>query len=176
MSESKQSRLAPSSEQERRVLFRSPTIADGPVLASLVRESGVLDPNSDYAYLLIGAHFSTTSVIAECSGETAGFVTAYIPPEDPQTLFVWQVYVCSQYRRMGLAAAMIESLLRRITCRNVRYVAATVNPSNRASEKLFRSLAAKYRTECRTSVLFPEHLFRSGDHEEETLFKVGPLR
>lgn len=158
------------------VVIRPPRVTDGPKIMTMVRESAVLDVNSDYAYLLMCTHFSMTSAFAQDGDENVGFVIAYLPPDQPEILFVWQICIRSGYRGLGLGHLLIESLLHRPGCRGVRFVEATVNPSNLASQRLFQSLAKKYSTECQTSKFFPKDLFGSGNHEEELLFRVGPLR
>ena len=57
-----------------------------------VVEAGTLDTNSAYMYLLFGSHFRNTSLVAhDAHGRVVGFIAAYVPPSDPDALFVWQV-------------------------------------------------------------------------------------
>ena len=56
------------------VSIRMPEAKDGKDIYALVKESGTLDANSEYAYLLLGEHFKETCVIAEEGGKLAGFV------------------------------------------------------------------------------------------------------
>ncbi|PTQ98414.1 diaminobutyrate acetyltransferase [Nitrosomonas nitrosa] len=163
-------------KDESGIFVRKPKITDGPAITAMVRESGILDVNSDYAYLLMCTHFSMTCAIAEKDSEHAAFVTAYIPPEQQDTLFIWQICVRPAYQRLGLGVQLINALLDRIECRHVRFVEATINPSNLASQKLFQSLAEQYGTACKTSDFFTKDLFGSSHHEDEVLYKVGPLR
>ncbi len=158
------------------IVIRPLRVADALAISDMVRESGVLDVNSDYAYLLMCTHFSMTSAIAQYGNESAAFVTGYILPHEPGTLFMWQICVRPAYQRLGLGIRLIQSLLQRIECKQVRFVEATINPSNFASQKLFRSLAKQHGTECKTTHFFSKDLFGSSSHEEELLFRVGPLR
>lgn len=165
-----------ASKVRREIVIRPLKVADALDITAMVRESGALDVNSDYAYLLMCTHFSMTSAIAQYGNESAGFVTAYILPHEPGTLFVWQICVRPAYQGLGLGIRLMQSLLQRIECKQVRFVEATINPSNLASQKLFRTLAKQHGTECKTSHFFSKDLFSSSSHEEELLFRIGPLR
>lgn len=158
------------------IVIRPPELTDGPAITAMARESATLDVNSDYAYLLMCTHFATTCAIAHKGDESAAFVTGYIPPNKPETLFIWQICVRPAYRRLGLGLLLIESLLQRTDCKNVRYVAASINPSNHASQKMFHSLAKHHHTECQMRPFFSKDLFGSSNHEEELLYRVGPLK
>lgn len=69
---------------------------------------------------------------------------------------------------------MIE-LLRRLESRGVRFLEATVTPSNEASAAPFRGVARRLEAPCEERTLFGRELFPAGDdHEEEVLFRVGP--
>lgn len=141
-------------------------------MQALVEASPPLDNNSRYCYLILSAHFSRTCAVAEAGGEVRAFVTAYIPPQQPETLFVWQIAVSPQLRGQGLAMRLIEHVLHHNP--QVRHVEATVNPSNTASRALFASLAKARGTTLHEACIFPEALFPSG-HEQENLLRVGPF-
>lgn len=117
-------------------------------------------------------------MVAEVGDQLAGFISAYCPPEKPDTVFVWQVGVAEAGRGKGLATRMLYEILRRPACENVHYLETTVGPSNEASKTLFRRLAQKLETECDERELFASELF--GDdaddpHEPEILFRIGPI-
>lgn len=146
----------------------------------LVKDTGVLDVNSVYAYLLVGEHYSQTSVIAEVGDQLAGFISAYCPPDKPDTVFVWQVGVADAGRGKGIATRMLFEILRRPACAHVHYLDTTVGPSNAASMALFRRFADKLGTEVEESELFGSALFGPADntsepHEPEILFRIGPF-
>lgn len=156
--------------------LRRPKPDDAAGITRLIEACGPLDVNSTYAYLLLCHHFAGTCVVAELNGELAGFLSAYVPPAQDDTLFVWQVAVASTARGRGLASSLIENVLARDECRSVRFVEATVSPSNRASQAFLQSLARRHRTECRVSDGFPQSLFGEGaEHEAEELYRIGPL-
>lgn len=158
------------------IILRKPDIQDGNAIYTLIKSSPPLDLNSPYCYLLICRHFSETSVLAETGNGISGFISAYIPPSNPDTLFVWQVAVHERSRKQGLATMMLSRILARPGLARIQYIETTVTPSNRASETLFRRYARKLGTSCTESVCFPAGLFGSGPHEEEVLFRIGPLK
>ena len=156
---------------EGELRFRSPTPSDGEALWRLAGEVG-LDLNSPYAYVLWGEYFAGTSVVAEVGGDTVGFVTGFRPPEDHDTLFVWQIGVAARARRSGLGARMLDHLLQRTGASNLE---ATVTPDNVASEALFRSVGTRHDAPVSTSPLFAADLFPDG-HQPEVRFRIGPFR
>lgn len=157
-------------------MFREPDKHDGAAIGQLVRDTRVLDANSVYVYLLIGEHFGRTSVMAETGGQCAGFISAYCPPDKPDTVFVWQVGVAEVGRGQGIATRMLLEILRRPACAHVRYLDTTISPDNTASMALFRGLARRLDTDVAESELFAAELFGGGDaHEPEILFRIGPF-
>jgi L-2,4-diaminobutyric acid acetyltransferase len=155
--------------------FRRPTIEDGPAIWRLVVDTGVLDRNSSYAYLLLCRDFSETSVLAEREGSLLGFVTAYRPPARAEVLFVWQVGVAQAARGEGLASTLLDRLLHAPGCRGVRYLETTVTPSNTASRALFGALARRLDTQLEESDGFAAELFPEGGHEQEPELRIGPF-
>jgi L-2,4-diaminobutyric acid acetyltransferase len=155
-------------------LLRAPTREDGGDVWRLARSCG-LDSNSPYVYLLWCRDFTDTSVIAEVDGALAGFVSGYRRPADSATLFVWQVAVGKAWRRQGLALAMLAHLRDRLAPR-LRFVEASVTPSNAASEGLFQSLAASSGVGRASGELFSAVLFPAEcPHDAEMLVRVGPF-
>ncbi|QAS54315.1 diaminobutyrate acetyltransferase [Halobacillus litoralis] len=136
----------------------------------------ILDLNSSYSYLLWCEFFSETSVIVNEGKETVGFISGFINPTSPDTLFIWQVAVAETERGQGLATKMIDSILNRQVCQSVEYVEATVSPSNQPSQKLFKGFAEKKNVSCDISVCFEEDDFPGEEHEQENTFRIGPLK
>lgn len=157
------------------VRMRTATVEDGPHIWRLVKATGVLDVNSSYSYLMLGAHFGDTCVVAEEDGRVVGFVTAYRLPRRPEVVFVWQVGVDESMRGRGVARRMLEALVRLDACRGVEFLETTVTPSNQPSQALFRSFARHLGTDCRVSPFFPESLFPETGHEAEELYRIGPF-
>lgn len=151
------------------------TVADGADIWSLVRDSGVLDVNSPYSYLMMGKFFSETCVVAKVAGELVGFVNAFRPPSDPEVVFVWQIGVVPSERGKGLGKKLLHELLSRKACADVRYLESTITPSNKPSQALFRSFARELNAECRVVECFPEELFPGKEYEAEMKYRIGPL-
>ncbi|MFD1360120.1 diaminobutyrate acetyltransferase [Lentibacillus salinarum] len=156
--------------------FRKPTKDDGADVWELIKHTGVLDLNSSYSYLMWCEIFSETSIVVENEGEIVGFISGFIHPDQPDTLFIWQVAVDESERGNGLATRMLYQLLKREGCEDVNYVEATVSPSNIASQQLFKGLAKKLRTKCVIHDYFTSNDFPKEGHEDERLFKIGPVQ
>lgn len=152
--------------------MRAPEPGDGSTLWALARDNG-LDENSPYAYLLWATYFADTSVVAEIDGVAVGFVTGFTVPDRPDTLFVWQVGVDADHRGRGIAAQLLDELVRRHP--EARHLEATVTPTNTASAALFRGFGARHGGRVEERALFAADLFPAG-HEAESLFRIGPFR
>lgn len=155
--------------------LRQPRASDADGIWQLVQNTGVLDVNSRYAYLLLTTHFAETCVVAAGQGGVCGFLTAYFPPSRPGALFVWQIAVSEHVRGQGLGKRLLLHLLRRPVANAADRIEATVAPSNLASRKLFASLAADLGVPLREAEGFKPCDFGSENHEEERLILIGPL-
>ena len=164
-----------SSPQGDSVTLRRPLAADGREIWQLVSDSGVLDLNSSYCYLMMCEFFPATCVVAEEDGRCVGFATCFIDPKREDRLFVWQVGVAAEQRGKGLASRMLLEVLRRPENRQARFVEATIGPSNKASLALFTGLARRYGTEIRQQGGFTPEMFPGAGHEAEDLYIIGPF-
>ncbi|MDT0417273.1 diaminobutyrate acetyltransferase [Streptomyces sp. DSM 41982] len=157
-----------------------PRVQDGAALWRLARDSGKLDLNSSYSYLLWCRDFAATSVVArDAAGDPVGFVTGYIRPERPGVLVVWQVAVAASQQGRGLAAALLDVLAARVAASTELHgLETTITPGNVPSERLFTSFAARHGADLEREVLFDAELFPADDeagHEPEVLYRIGPL-
>ncbi|MCA9246149.1 MAG: diaminobutyrate acetyltransferase [Planctomycetales bacterium] len=148
---------------------------DASAIWRIVRESGVLDPNSAYLYLILCTDFAETCVVAEWDGALVGFVTAYRPPSRQDVIFVWQIGVAAAGRRRGLGKRLLRHLLQAPACRDVRYLEATVAPSNHASKRLFTSVAESLGVPYEMGLGFTSDDFPEGSHEDEPRIRIGPI-
>jgi L-2,4-diaminobutyric acid acetyltransferase len=148
---------------------------DAAEIWELVRATGVLDVNSPYCYLLACEELGETCVVAREGERLAGFVVALRPPRRPDTIFVWQVAVDGSQRGRGLGRRLLRELVALPGCEGVRWLEATVTPSNHASRALFRAFARERGAECRVGEHYAASDFPGDDHEAEDLFRIGPL-
>lgn len=155
--------------------IRPPTVEDAAAMWRLVRDSGVLDVNSPYSYLILCRHFGQTCLVAEAAGEIVGFVTAYRPPVEPQVIFVWQIGVAQSMRGRGVGLTLLDALVRKEAANGASFLEATVTPSNAPSQALFRAIAQRLHTKCEETPCFSTHLFPDETHEAEDLFRIGPF-
>lgn len=156
------------------IIYRPATPTDGAEMWKFVQEAGTLELNPSYAYILMCQHFGDTCLVAERDGEMVGFVLAYVPPRQPDTVFVWQVGVSKKTRGKGVGIKLLRYLLALDGCRNVNYLEASVTPSNKPSQGLFRAFAKKSGTTCRKLPFFPSEFFPE-PHESEHLYRIGPI-
>src|SRR3954452_1675488 len=150
--------------------FKPPRLEDGREMWRIARDSKTLDLNSPYSYVLWCRDFAATSVVARADGEVRGFITGFDRPQDPGTLFVWQVAVDAEWRGRALAGRMLGHL----ADRGHRFVEATVTPDNTASDRLFTAFARDLGAELTRTPLFAGNAFPI-DHKPEELYRIGPL-
>lgn len=158
--------------------LRHPTVADGVKVWELVRDCGVLDANSCYAYLLICRDFAATSLVAtskDRDDRVLAFVAGYRPPERPESLFVWQIGVSPAARKQGVAKRLLRGLLASEAGQEVEYLEATIAPSNSASRRLFHSIAAELGRDLVVTEGFTEAHFGGTGHEPEETVRI-PLK
>ncbi|MEZ6125484.1 MAG: diaminobutyrate acetyltransferase [Planctomycetaceae bacterium] len=160
------------------IALRTPTLCDASEIWQLVRDSGVLDCNSAYLYLLLCRDFSDTCLVATVESRVVGFVSAYLLPADSRTLFVWQIGVRSDWQGQGIGRRLLAGLVERVQVRSpVQFVEATVTARNTASRKLFQSFADKSHVRLQevSERGFAAGLFPEGGHESEPLIRLGPF-
>ncbi|MCM2577542.1 diaminobutyrate acetyltransferase [Streptomyces meridianus] len=153
----------------------APRLEDGSALWRIARDSRVLDLNSSYSYLLWCRDFAATSVVArDADGDPVGFITGYLRPDQPQTLFVWQVAVDEAQRGRGLAGALLDGLAARVcAAHGVRALETTITDDNAASIRLFTSFAQRHHASVNRDVLFDS--FPDEGHDPEVLYRIGPI-
>lgn len=165
-------------EMRKGLRIDRPETADGAALWRIAKDSGELDLNSSYSYLLWCRDFAGTSAVAraEPDGRPVGFVTAYLRPDRPRTLLVWQVAVDASHRGRGLAAQLLDALTARVRAEHgVTRIETTITPGNTASERLFTSYARRHGADVEREVLFETSQFPDGPHNPEVLYRIGPL-
>src|SRR5687768_5620385 len=87
--------------------IRAPRGTDGAAIWSLIQAQPSLDDNSLYCNLLQATHFAGTCALAEQDGEFVGWVSGYVPPEQQEMLFIWQVCVDKAAQGQGLGRRLI---------------------------------------------------------------------
>lgn len=155
------------------LIVRKPTKQDGASMWRLVRDSGGLDLNSAYAYVMMADMFPDTCAVAYAGEVLAGFIMGYRKPSEQNTLFIWQIGVDLSYRGKGVGRTLLEELLAREESASVRFVEATVGPNNMASKALFLGLAARRQAGCTIDEHYPQSVFPPGEqHDAELLFRI----
>lgn len=165
----------PASAAADHIVLRLPDRRDGADLHDLIARCPPLDLNSRYAYLLLCEHHANTCVVAETGGRLAGAITAYIPPTQPDTLFIWQVAVAPTMQGQRLGSRMLDHLTGRCALSHgFRRIETTISPSNLGSQKLFSSYARRHHVGIEAKPFLGSSDFGSSQHEEEWLYQIGP--
>ncbi len=163
-------------DTSKTIIINTATIKDAPAIHQLVMECKTLDLNSRYLYLLLCTHFDSYTLTAKTpGGSLAGFVSSYPHPKMKNTLFIWQVGVSSNHRKQGIASRLLNTLISNAVLSNIKYIEATVTPSNRASFNLFVKIANNLQAKLHSEPLFEKSLLPE-NHEEEWLIRIGPIQ
>lgn len=154
-------------------LLRPPTTRDGPAIWDLVAACPPLEQNSLYCNVLQCTHFADTCRIAEEEGEAVGWVSGYTPPEDPATLFIWQVAVSPKMRGRGVG----KTLLKAVCADNpgVKRIQTTITSDNAASWALFEAFAEEAGAPLARKPYFGCETHFAGRHATEHIVTIGPL-
>ena len=165
-------------------LLRPPTARDGAAVHQLIQNSPPLDTNSLYWNLLQCSHFANTCVAAvhttanqapASNAPLLGFMSGYIPPSTPNTLFIWQVAVNTQARGQGLARAMLTHLLARPHSPLLQFIETTITQNNAASWALFQHIAKQLNAPFKQTAHFEKNTHFNGVHDTEYLVRIGPF-
>ncbi|MCV0401326.1 MAG: diaminobutyrate acetyltransferase [Nitrosopumilus sp.] len=156
------------------IIFREPLVSDANSIWNLVTSNKPLDENSKYLYVLLCHQFSKTCVVAEHDSKIVGFLSGFISPKNPDTLFVWQAAVDDKFRNKGIAKELVFKALSQ-TEPSVRFVEATVTPSNKASLKFLQNFASQLDANFTKMPLFSTEILGNG-HEPEDLVRIGPVQ
>ncbi|WP_444685521.1 diaminobutyrate acetyltransferase [Alkalicoccus luteus] len=154
--------------------LEQPSKEDGQGMYNLAKKTS-LDLNSAYKYIMMAEYFSETCVVARENDEVVGFITGFIQPEHPDTVFVWQVGVDSSQRGKGVAYKMLDELLSRDAAKDVKYLEATITKDNVASQSLFKKLAKTEDTSFEVRETFPADVFPEEDGKAEYTYRIGPF-
>ncbi len=157
------------------VRLRAPRGTDGAAIWSLIKAQPSLDDNSLYCNLLQSTHFSGTCALAEQDEKIVGWVSGYIPPEQPDTLFIWQVCVDPAVQGHGLGRKLIGDVLARAACRHVTMLECTITKNNEPSWALFTSIARRLGAQLQQVEHFSRDDHFAGQHDSEFAVRIGPF-
>lgn len=155
--------------------FRSPHVADGHAVSTLISGCPPLDVNSTYCNLLQCSDFAGTCVVAERGSEILGWISGYRPPSHPDSFFVWQVAVAQTARGEGLAGRMLDWLIAQPAVAGARMLTTTVTADNAASWSLFTRFAKRHGAALERVPRFDRDLHFGGAHDTEWEARIAPL-
>jgi L-2,4-diaminobutyric acid acetyltransferase len=149
----------------------APSATDGVRMWELAVASGVLDAKPRYAYALWCRDFARTSVVARRDGDVVGYVTGFMRPEAPTTVFVWQVCVSSAAQGAGVGRRMLDAVF--AAAPGADRMETTITPDNDSSIALFAAFGKRNGLTVDRSELFG-HDVLGDDHEPEFLYSIRP--
>ncbi|NLE49261.1 MAG: diaminobutyrate acetyltransferase [Sandaracinaceae bacterium] len=146
---------------------------DGPTVSALVRETGILDPNSTYAYVLLGDRFGQHGLVAEEDGKLIGFVSGFLDPREPSTLFLWQIGLRAEARGRGLGKKLLNAFISLPANRRARALETTVAIDNLPSRRLFEAFSRDHGASIEAIGAYGSELLDG--NSEEVIFRIAPL-
>ena len=146
--------------------------AHGKGMWRIARDSGTLDLNSSYAYLLFSRDFGETCRVALEEDEVVGFILGYRRPTAPERLFIWQIAVDESVRQGRVGSRMLDELF--ASLQDVHFVETTITDDNVGSRRLFESFARRHGGEIAHSPLFRAEDFPDA-HEPESLYVISGI-
>lgn len=164
----------PPLQEKSEIIFRIPRSDDGENVWRLVRSCKPLDENSLYCNLLQCDHFARTSVVAErrTDGVLVGWISGYLIPNEPETLFIWQVAVDRSVQGQGIARRMLGEIAARDVCRRVTALKTTITADNEASWALFSSFAKLRGGDLHRVPYFHDDIHFGGAHATEHMVTI----
>ncbi|CAG9296440.1 diaminobutyrate acetyltransferase [Celerinatantimonas diazotrophica] len=154
------------------VVFKKPTMADGYAVNQLIKNSPPLDTNSSYCNLLQCSHFADTSIGAYHAEQLVGFISGYNLPQQPNTLFIWQVAVSQKMRSQQIAKRMLHALIAQV---KPVFIHTTITQDNAPSRALFASFAKANNTMMNEQPYMDKDHHFNQEHPSEALIVIGPL-
>jgi len=166
--------ISPEPGKNDEIIYRLPRSTDGANVWRLVASCKPLDENSLYCNLLQCDHFAATSVVAErrSDGAMVGWISGYLIPGEPETLFIWQVAVDPSVQGRGVAKRMLSAIVARDACRHVTSLKTTITDDNDASWALFSSFARTRGGDLQRAPHFREDLHFGGKHATEHMVTI----
>ena len=155
-----------------KITFRKPNREDGAAIWDLIASCHPLDENSMYCNLIQCDHFRDTCIVAEMNGEPVGWISAYITPDDEETLFVWQVAVSEKARGQGLGSRMLKELIAREECEDVNRLQTTITLDNDASWALFGKFSKGLNGKLKSQPYFKRDDHFDGRHATEHMVTI----
>lgn len=155
--------------------FRAPLDIDASRVWSLIEATPALDDNSLYANLLQCSDFAATCALAERGDELLGWMSGYVPPSRPDTLFVWQICVSDAARGLGMGRRLLAEALSRPANAHIHQLACTITADNTASWALFASVARALDAPLQRVERFDTVAHFAGAHASEFGVTIGPF-
>ena len=133
-----------------------------------------IDLNSPYHYRLWCRDFAdTTRVIRSPEGAVVAFTTAYVRPDEPTTLMVWQQVASASHRSRNLGHARVRDITQsHLAEHRTTHVEATVTDTSGAPVRTVQKMCDEFGGTLAVNLLLGQEVFPEGNHEAEDLERV----
>ena len=153
-------------------VLHPPVPQDGALVASLARTDRQEIVGELMGDLALFDDFRLNSIVAELNGELVGAVLAYVPPFDPETLFILQVVVAEGEEDKGLGSLMLGQVMRGEACAGVSRVQTTIRSDDEMVWSLFRRFARWQRSRMEIEPFITQALTPHRRHENDNLVTI----
>ena len=99
-------------------------------------------PHHEYLYWIIGHYYNSTCFVCKDGNEFVGFISG-LPSLDQKSIFIWQICVHPDYRKLNLGYKMIAKVYERLAKFNFTSIQFSIDSENIPSYKLFENFAKK---------------------------------
>lgn len=96
----------------------------------------------DYLYWILSNYFQSSCFVCEDSGKIIGFISG-LPSVDQNAVFIWQICVSAEYRRKGIACALLYRLYEVSEQNGFDHIQLSITAENSASFDMFSRFANK---------------------------------
>lgn len=148
------------------------TINDIPEIRKCVSECNPLDMHTPYTYWVIANFFSECSFTISYENKIIGFITSI--KSFNNVFFIWQMAVLPDFRKMGLAQILIDTIVEVIKKQNIYSLHVSINANNMESMHSFGKYARnKNYTLLKSGELHITDLLIKGYVEDENIYELS---
>ncbi len=119
--------------------IRKASVEDFLKLHDLIGKIEGIVQHPTHFYKIMINNFGNSIIIAEESGELTGFLLGFVSQTDPDEFFIWQLGVDPAFRGRKIAKRIMQATIDSAADHKCKRITATVETTNKASQRLFES-------------------------------------
>ncbi len=97
-------------------------------------------PHHEYFYWILEHYYQSTCFVCELDMKLIGFISG-LPSIDKKSIFIWQICVHPNFRKLKLGNQMLNKIYNRFTELNFESIQFSIDKNNIPSYKLFEKFA-----------------------------------